>query len=483
MRGCPTATLLAFVLILPSTRAQDNAPTMSGIVTDSQSRKPVEGATVTVVGNKANQESTDRDGKFVLTFSASTHQGDRVRIRVLKPNYRVWENYEPVSSTIPLPVSLEPIVSHSKGNSPSLVTASIKTRIVSQLYAQAAAPPPGQTANIPLSFQELFYEWSVVLTAGHQAAASLKVDHLQRNDTFRVNPEGAKTDIVEETPLGFKTLGTNKPDHYALLVKADDLSQTQPLIVTVRRSIAVPLVDSDLVGLAYVRSASSAVQEPTYDVKADIERLNRQLAIISGWHYGPNLLPVAAHPLEGPPAGAMRTTLETSCIDESCKRLNMGNLVAEWNRVNVGDEKPEWSAEGTKVIRNVAASKQGKWVSLTIDTSQLSSFAQDYNLMIIVRVLDNHIEALTDPGIAKSSLFTITGEVRTIEVQLTDGFIARSDAVSQNHNQMSLQIYLALIPKRIRADQILTIADITAVGGQQLRSSPQPEITSPTPFE
>lgn len=146
-------------------------------------------------------------------------------------------------------------------------------------------------------------------------------------------------------------------------------------------------------------------------------------------------------------------------------------------------DKPQWSADGKKLIRSLAASKEGKWVSMTIDTSQLSSFAKDYSLLMIVRVLDNHVEAITDTGIAKSSLFAITGEVRTIEVTLTDDFIARSDAVGQSHHQMSLQFYLALIPKRIRADQILTIADITALGGQQLQSNPNPEIISPTPFK
>jgi hypothetical protein len=97
--------------------------------------------------------------------------------------------------------------------------------------------------------------------------------------------------------------------------------------------------------------------------------------------------------------------------------------------------------------------------------------------------MDNHGEALTDTGIAKSSLFAITGEVQTIEVKLADDFIAKSDAISQNHSQMSLQFYLALIPKRIHAEQILTIADITAVGGQQLQSNSNPEIVSPVPFK
>jgi hypothetical protein len=130
-----------------------------------------------------------------------------------------------------------------------------------------------------------------------------------------------------------------------------------------------------------------------------------------------------------------------------------------------------------------ASTKQGRWVTMTLDTSALKHFAQDFSLMIIVRVADNSIETLTDTGIAKSALFTITGEIRTVQVNMSEDFIARSDAVSRNHNEMSLQFFIVLIPQRIRAEQILTINDVTAVGGQQLQSSPSPEVKMPTPFK
>lgn len=150
---------------------------------------------------------------------------------------------------------------------------------------------------------------------------------------------------------------------------------------------------------------------------------------------------------------------------------------------NIVPKQEEWSVEISKLIRTVCASKRGKWASMTVDTSALSSFAQDYSLIMLVRVMDNHIEALTDTRIVKSSLFTITGEVRTIEVPLTDDFIAKSDAIGQNHPQMSLQFFLALIPKHIRSEQILTIGDITALGGRQLRSNPAPEFVSRDQFQ
>jgi len=81
---------------------------MSGVVTDKQSHKPIEGATVTVVGNKANQALTDSEGSFILTFAEGVQEGEPIRIRVEKLGYRIYEALKAVSSTIPLQVSLEP---------------------------------------------------------------------------------------------------------------------------------------------------------------------------------------------------------------------------------------------------------------------------------------------------------------------------------------------------------------------------------------
>src|SRR5579863_8258038 len=54
------------------------------------------------------------------------------------------------------------------------VAATTNTRVVARLYARMLAPPPGQTGNANFSFQEIFYEYSVTLTASGQSTASLK---------------------------------------------------------------------------------------------------------------------------------------------------------------------------------------------------------------------------------------------------------------------------------------------------------------------
>jgi hypothetical protein len=214
------------------------------------------------------------------------------------------------------------------------VTVRINSRIVGNLYTRVVAPPPGQTVNGLPSFQEIFYEWSVTLTADRQSVASLKVDNIQENDIYRVEPEGATTEKVPETPLGFKTSGASKPSHYALMVKSDDLTESQSLTVTIRRPITTVLVDSDLITLAYVRSATSKVAQSISDEKVTVERLKRQAKVIAEWKYPPQTTPLPIHPPGEIPQGVMQSSLEVWCKDEECKEMIMGGLVAEWNKVS-----------------------------------------------------------------------------------------------------------------------------------------------------
>jgi hypothetical protein len=57
------AGILAVAVSL-SGYAQQRRLSMSGVVTDWRSHKPIEGAQVTVVGNGANPTTTDGDGGF-----------------------------------------------------------------------------------------------------------------------------------------------------------------------------------------------------------------------------------------------------------------------------------------------------------------------------------------------------------------------------------------------------------------------------------
>jgi hypothetical protein len=120
MRRSRSIAFLLYVLyaVLTPAGAQDKRLTMSGIVTDSRSHRPVEGATVTVVGNKANPDTTDSDGNFILTFSASTREGEVVLIRVEKIGYRVYEVKKPVSPSMPLHLLIDRIAEPRRSQVP-----------------------------------------------------------------------------------------------------------------------------------------------------------------------------------------------------------------------------------------------------------------------------------------------------------------------------------------------------------------------------
>lgn len=108
MRCRIKAVFLILMLALPSLGgAQAKNMTMSGIVTDKQSRLPVVGARVTVIGNTAKSDATtDIDGSFIVTFANGVEEGSSVRIRVEKSGYSMYDKWVAVSPTIPLQVPM-----------------------------------------------------------------------------------------------------------------------------------------------------------------------------------------------------------------------------------------------------------------------------------------------------------------------------------------------------------------------------------------
>lgn len=101
------ALLGCISLVSGSSLTQQKTLTMSGFVYDKRSR-PLEGARVTIVGDKAKADTTtDSDGRFVVNFAQGVEEGNSVRIHVEKIGYRIHEEWVAVNSTIPLRLSLE----------------------------------------------------------------------------------------------------------------------------------------------------------------------------------------------------------------------------------------------------------------------------------------------------------------------------------------------------------------------------------------
>jgi hypothetical protein len=131
---------------------------MSGIVIDRQSRLPVARATVTVIGNLANSNTTtDMDGSFILTFIQGVQEGRSVRIRVEKVGYETYEKLVAVSSTIPLQVPLLALRATSKVPSSSPpITKSDSFMTLVPFHGEWKNSPVPMNTNLNGPHQEFF---------------------------------------------------------------------------------------------------------------------------------------------------------------------------------------------------------------------------------------------------------------------------------------------------------------------------------------
>lgn len=236
----------------------------------------------------------------------------------------------------------------SASNEPAqrpLIAVVTTHEIVGHIYMRTVAPRQSGTANASPSFQEIFYEWTVKLTADRSSVASLKVDSLQENDIYRVEPEGADVQRISESPLEFKnSADESRYKHFALIVKCDDVSDLQPLVVTIRRSILLAPEESDLIKLDYVRSSTSGIsQTQVQDQDTVLRQLKFQTSVITRWKYPPRTTQLLIHRPGRVPHGVLQAELDMRCKDVECQQLVASNLVGKWNRAATSEnfgEKP-----------------------------------------------------------------------------------------------------------------------------------------------
>jgi hypothetical protein len=114
MRRFSNCLLLGLSLCVDSFGQVKNS-TVAGVVSDEHSREVIRGAAVSVVGNQTNPTTTDDDGVFVMMVPQGV---DSFRIRIEKSGYRIYEKLVPVPTSIPLRISLLPLVPEKKPTSP-----------------------------------------------------------------------------------------------------------------------------------------------------------------------------------------------------------------------------------------------------------------------------------------------------------------------------------------------------------------------------
>jgi hypothetical protein len=102
-----------------------------------------------------------------------------------------------------------------------------------------------------------------------------------------------------------------------------------------------------------------------------------------------------------------------------------------------------------------------------VDTQPLVSNAKDYKLLLIARNNWANVDRLTDTAIEKSGLYSIDGSGLTM--QFIGKGVIRWGLNSVNYGQL----YVAMIPSDVSADQITRLADVEKVGGKIIASGSQ----------
>ncbi len=95
----------------------------------------------------------------------------------------------------------------------------------------------------------------------------------------------------------------------------------------------------------------------------------------------------------------------------------------------------------------------------TVNTTELTQYQDGFDMCLICRPQDVTVDAARDTRIAKSELFAIDGSTKSImTVVFPDTLMGRSD----------VDIYLAVIPKSIRPEQVSRLEDVKILGGHVL---------------
>jgi hypothetical protein len=110
----------------------------------------------------------------------------------------------------------------------------------------------------------------------------------------------------------------------------------------------------------------------------------------------------------------------------------------------------------------------------TAATDSLYDRSFGYKLMLIVQAIHPGTDEMTDPDIAKSPLYTITGESITMAAQIAQQTPLKLSSKTTN----SLVYYLVALPNGVSPDQITTLSDVDLVHGKLLESHTQENVSA-----
>ena len=202
--------------------------------------------------------------------------------------------------------------------------ATASSDVVARLYATGWVQLG--TTEVPVSFQELFYEWRLTIKSKEEHAVTLEINNLALNDRMEVLPADSLVSELKPRWMSGFNEPKRSPDYYSRTVQ---LSPATGSAITIRRFLPAPsLSNTSLIRLIGIRSDSCPIDLAKFKEAEELARVNKRAATLASWKYsGADKQPprLATDPGDVS-AGNFVATVEARCDGDDCKKLNIRQL-------------------------------------------------------------------------------------------------------------------------------------------------------------
>lgn len=219
---------------------------------------------------------------------------------------------------------------------PCLVQTSTSSDVLSRVYLRGVTALDEKEQMLLPSSQELFYEWKVSLVStGDPQGISFEILHLQEDDRVSISPANAGTlsEPIKRWFSGYPEPRRTKPDYFARIVTLPALPAGLSTSVMVRRPLEKPLI-TRLITMQNARSLNCRV-ESTVSVQDEINILQTKIQRLAENVYRMNSnshgVPLRPDPGDVTPQ-EIQGTIEVRCKDQTCTKMNMGQLEARMGK-------------------------------------------------------------------------------------------------------------------------------------------------------